>query len=174
MTTLTLASEQLPYLIRLLSDDTPQVRQAVLDALTAFGPDLEEMLYSLDEPPTAEEWRLLKDLMSVHLQGTQPTLAFKPGQVVHHKRYGYRGVVVAYSESFDGDDSWYQSNQTQPDKNQPWYHLLVHGAGQVTYSAQSSLEEDLTGDQVSHPYVPFFFSEFKDGCYTRNDQPWPE
>jgi hemimethylated DNA binding protein len=44
---------------------------------------------------------------------------------------------------------------------------------QVTYAAQSNLEPDDTGDEVVHPYVPYFFSEFRDGEYVRNDQPWP-
>jgi len=174
MITIERASEQLPHLIRLLEDETPVVRQAVMDALTAFGPDLKTMLSSLEEPPSAAQWQLLEDLMSAHLGGLSESVEFVLGQVVHHKRYGYRGVVVAITETFSGDENWYQHNQTQPDRDQPWYHVLVHGSGQVTYAAQSSLEEDLTGDQVSHPYVPFFFSEFQDGTYIRNDQPWPE
>lgn len=174
MVTLERANEQLPHLIRLLEDDTPVVRQAVMDALTAFGPELKTMLSSLDEPPSAAQWQLLEDLMSAHLSGLYRVAGFTLGQVVHHKRYGYRGVVVAVTDGFAGDESWYRHNQTQPDRDQPWYHVLVHGSGQVTYAAQSSLEDDLSGDQVSHPYVPFFFSEFKDGAYTRNDQPWPD
>ncbi len=174
MTTTTLANEQLPYLIRLLEDDTPAVRQAVLDALAAFGPELESELDALETPPTPDQWDLLRELMNAHLRGTLPKRAFVPGQVIRHKHYGYRGVIVEATACFAGDEEWYQRNQTQPDKNQPWYHVLVHNAGQVTYAAQTSLEADDSEEQVAHPYVPFFFSEFKDGRYVRNDQPWPD
>ena len=141
MITIERANEQLPHLIRLLEDDTPVVRQAVMDALTAFGPELKTMLSSLDEPPTAEEWQLLEDLLSLHVSGLYESEGFILGQVVHHNRYGYRGVVVAITESFAGDDEWYEHNQTQPDRNQQWYHVLVHGSGWVWLcSFHSSLD----------------------------------
>ena len=42
----------------------------------------------------------------------QPQFAI--GQVVQHLRYGYRGVIVAYDQTCQADESWYQRNQTQP------------------------------------------------------------
>ena len=47
---------------------------------------------------------------------------FIPGQVVYHLKYGYRGLVVDTDPTCQAPDVWYQSNQTQPDRNQPWYH----------------------------------------------------
>ncbi len=49
---------------------------------------------------------------------------YHPGQIVRHRRYGYRGVVVDSDLTCKADEAWYQSNQTQPDRNQPWYHVL--------------------------------------------------
>jgi heat shock protein HspQ len=98
---------------------------------------------------------------------------FRPGDKVRHKRYDYRGVVVAVDLHFKADNDWYQSNMTQPDKNQPWYHVLVHKSETVTYPAQSSLEADEGVEPVRHPWISLFFNEFKDGCYTRNNRPWP-
>ena len=69
---------------------------------------------------------------------------------------------------------FYYSNQTQPVRDQPWYHVLVHDSHQVTYAAQTSLRADDSGEPVNHPLVPHFFSDFEDGFYLRNEQDWPE
>ena len=47
-------------------------------------------------------------------------------------------------------DTWYHSNKTQPSREQPWYHILVHDSGGIsTYVAQSNLKEDTSGQPVS-------------------------
>ena len=102
--------------------------------------------------------------------GSKPR--FGPGELVRHKRYGYRGVVVHADPRCLGDDEWYYSNQTQPDRNQPWYHVLVDGSSTTTYPAQENLEPDQSGEPVDHPLVDHFFGEFRDGRYVRNDEPW--
>ncbi|MEM8953704.1 MAG: heat shock protein HspQ [Verrucomicrobiota bacterium] len=98
--------------------------------------------------------------------------AYEIGELVRHRRYGYRGVVVAVTERFEGADEWYQKNQTQPAKDQAWYHVLVHGSPSVTYAAQSSLEADGSGAVVVHPLLEMFFSGFEEGRYLRNSVPW--
>jgi heat shock protein HspQ len=98
---------------------------------------------------------------------------FAPGQLVCHVRYGYRAVVVDFDLRCMAGDDWYQTNRTQPVRDQPWYHLLVHGSVAITYAAQSSLDFDPAPDPVEHPMVPTFFETFADGRYTRNDEPWP-
>ncbi len=99
--------------------------------------------------------------------------AFAPGQLVRHRRYGYRGVVVEYNLSCQADDGWYQHNRTQPDRNQAWYHVLVHDSAQMTYAAQTNLEADDSRQSVNHPLIDKFFAPFKDGRYERNGVPWP-
>ncbi|MFT5049408.1 MAG: heat shock protein HspQ [Chlamydiales bacterium] len=99
---------------------------------------------------------------------------FQPGQLVRHRRYGYRGVVAALDLKCRADEQWYQSNKTQPGRDQPWYHVLVHGSHQTTYAAESSLMPDRTGGEIAHPLVEEFFSEFVHGAYVRNSQPWPQ
>ncbi len=98
---------------------------------------------------------------------------FQPGQIVRHKRYGYRGVVVSADGRCQADPVWYMSNKTQPDRNQPWYHVLVHDSVHSTYVAELNLEEDDSGQQVEHPLVSAFFSGFEDGRHIRNGHPWP-
>ena len=99
---------------------------------------------------------------------------FTPGQLVIHRKYDYRGLVVDYDLSCTADDDWYHSNQSQPQKEQPWYRVLVHGTKQVTYAAQTSLMPDTANEPIEHPWVPVFFSEFESDSYIRNQRPWPE
>ena len=91
---------------------------------------------------------------------------FEVGQVVHHKRYNYRGVVAKADPRCGAPDEWYFGNKTQPDRSQPWYHLLVHG-GAETYVAEENLELDESGREVAHPYVPRIFSMYIKGRYHR-------
>jgi len=105
--------------------------------------------------------------------GDTPARLFSPGDLVKHKRYHYRGVVVDFDLVFQADENWYQSNQTQPDREQPWYHVLADSCAQTTYAAQSNLEPDDCQDPVDNPLVDAFFSGFADGAYVRNDTPWP-
>lgn len=98
---------------------------------------------------------------------------FEPGQLVCHRRYGYRGVVVERDERCLADDAWYLKNQTQPDRDQPWYHVLVDGTPTCTYAASENLMPDASGLPISHPLLPHFFSGFVNGSYIRNDEPWP-
>ena len=103
-----------------------------------------------------------------------PRPQFKSGQLVRHRRYGYRGVVVSVDLSYQASDEWYHSNQTQPNRNQPWCHVLVHGGKSVTYAAQTSLMEDDAGQPVEHPLVALFFSEYTGQAYVRNERAWPK
>lgn len=98
---------------------------------------------------------------------------FAPGQLVRHKRYGYRGVVVDFDLSCRANEQWYHGNQTQPEREQPWYHVLVDGSEIATYAAESSLEADNSGEAVSHTLLDHFFESFEDGRYARNEEPWP-
>ena len=99
---------------------------------------------------------------------------FTPGQIVSHIKYSYRGLVVESDESCQADEIWYQSNQTQPDREQPWYHLLVDGNQHVTYVAQSNLELDLSGEPIVHPMLNLFFYgiDEENNKYLRNNIPF--
>ena len=99
---------------------------------------------------------------------------FSPGDVILHKKYNYRGVIVAYDSTCQAPDQWYQKNQSQPNRNQPWYHVLVDGNQNVTYVAQSNLIHDQTGHPVVHGMLNLFFSCYnkQKNKYQRNDVPW--
>ena len=99
---------------------------------------------------------------------------FGLGNIIEHTRYGYRGVVVDFDETCQAPKDWYQSNQTQPERNQPWYHVLVDGNQQVTYVAQSNLQADQSKQQVVHGMINLFFSGYDENNhkYIRNSVPW--
>jgi len=91
---------------------------------------------------------------------------FGVGQLVHHLKFDYRGVVVDVDPEFSLSEEWYDEvAQSRPPRDRPWYHVLVHGASRETYVAERHLEADSSGEPVDHPYVAHFFSEFRDGTY---------
>lgn len=104
----------------------------------------------------------------------KPHSQFRAGQVIRHKRYGYRGIIVDIDPSCTATDSWYYGNQTQPDRFQPWHHVLVDGTDQVTYVAESSVVADDNSERINHPLITYFFTESVNGRYVRNGNPWPE
>ena len=71
-----------------------------------------------------------------------PLPRFQTGQVIQHTLYSYRGLIVELDKTCQAADDWYQSNQTQPERNQPWYHVLVDGNHNITYVAESNLRID--------------------------------
>ena len=91
---------------------------------------------------------------------------FTVGQLIHHLKYDYRGVVVDVDPTFQGSDEWYKEvARSRPPKDQPWYHVLVNDADHITYVAERHLEADESGEPVNHPAVDAFFSQFRNGAY---------
>ncbi len=97
------------------------------------------------------------------------TAKFQVGQVIHHKRFDYRGVIVDVDATFQGTEAWYDAMaRSHPPKDQPWYHVLVHQGEHMTYVAERNLEPDLTGEPVAHPVLDQFFDERRGGLYVRD------
>lgn len=95
---------------------------------------------------------------------------FSIGEVIHHRKFDYRGVIVDIDASFAGSDAWYeQVARSRPPKDAPWYHVLVDGADHMTYVAERHLESDETGAGIEHPALGRFFREFRDGRYRSGD-----
>lgn len=91
---------------------------------------------------------------------------FARGALVHHKRFGYRGVVIDVDARFLGTEDWYETMaKSKPPKDKPWYHVLVDGGDRETYVAERNLEPDETGRPIDHPLVPKFFVALGDGAY---------
>lgn len=91
---------------------------------------------------------------------------FSVGQLVRHKRFDYRGVIVDVDATFQLSDEWYeQMARSRPPKDRPWYHVLVHDAEHMTYVAERNLESDPSGDPIYHPLLGHFFASFHNGRY---------
>ena len=91
---------------------------------------------------------------------------FNVGQVVHHRKFDYRGVIVDVDADFQGTPEWYEMMaRSRPPKDKPWYHVLVDNAEHMTYVAERHLEADDTHLPVSHPGLDILFDRFQDGVY---------
>ena len=91
---------------------------------------------------------------------------FRPGQLVHHCLFDYRGVVVDVDPTFLGSEEWYEMMaKSRPPKDAPWYHVLVHDAAHRTYVAERNLEPDDDGGPIRHPEIEAAFDRFEDGVY---------
>ena len=159
-------AHRLPALLQLLDDDSFTVRTAVLEALLTFGDGLEDALLQLDEPPDEARRRQVLALVEAFRRRGEAGPCFVEGQVVRHKRFRYRGVIVV------ADGSCVEAGIVTTPTGQPWYRLLVHNSDGVTYVAQSSLEVDDSGEGIRHPMVSQYFQGFQNGTYQRNAAPW--
>lgn len=91
---------------------------------------------------------------------------FSVGQIVHHLKFDYRGVIVDVDADFQGTDEWYDEvARSRPPRDKPWYHVLVDDGDQMTYVAERHLEADESGEPVEHPAIGAFFDSFRDGVY---------
>lgn len=91
---------------------------------------------------------------------------FSVGDVIRHRLFDYRGLVVDVDAEFSLTDEWYETvARTRPPKDEPWYHVLVHGATHVTYVAERNLETDSSGAPIFHPLVEEYFSGMENGRY---------
>ena len=98
------------------------------------------------------------------------TARFNVGQLIHHKMFDYRGVIVGVDARFSLSDDWYeQIARSRPPKDAPWYHVLVHGAEHTTYVAERNLEPDESREPVEHPLVAALLGEFENGRYLHRE-----
>jgi len=91
---------------------------------------------------------------------------FHVGQVIHHRLFDYRGVIVDVDPVFQGSEEWYeQVARSRPPKDKPWYRVLVHEAEHETYVAERNLEPDTVGGPIQHPLLNDLFSELTESGY---------
>ena len=65
------------------------------------------------------------------------------GQLIQHKLFDYRGIILGVDLEFKSSDEWYEMvAKSRPPKNEPWYHVLVHQKGHQTYVAEQNLQID--------------------------------
>lgn len=100
----------------------------------------------------------------------QNNVNFSIGQIIHHRIFDYRGVIVDVDPFFSGTDEWYDTVAlSKPPKDKPWYHVLVDGGAHQTYVAERNLEPDQSGMPVNHPHLLEFFTGLHNGVYATKD-----
>jgi heat shock protein HspQ len=100
---------------------------------------------------------------------TWQTAAFTLGDLVWHRQYDYRGVIIDVDPQFEGPEDWYSNGaERRPSRYQPWYSILVDNSEQVAYVAEQNLAEDDSEEPVVHPATASFLGEFRHGRYTVN------
>jgi heat shock protein HspQ len=94
---------------------------------------------------------------------------FSIGQVVRHRVYPFRGVIVDVDPEFDNTEEWWQSipEEVRPHKDQPFYHLLAENddTAYIAYVSEQNLLSDDTGEPINHPEVAQVFGEFLGDSY---------
>ncbi len=94
---------------------------------------------------------------------------FNIGDVVKHRLYQFRGVIIDIDPEFANSEEWYQSipKDSRPKKNQPFYHLLAENS-ETFYSAyvsQQNLLPDSESGPIHHPDIDNLFSDVSNGRY---------
>ena len=76
---------------------------------------------------------------------------FEIGQIVYHKLFDYRGVILDVDPNFQGDDKWYDTvARSCPPKDKPWYHILVDNSDNLTYVAERNLVKSTDLQPINH------------------------
>ncbi len=89
------------------------------------------------------------------------TAKFAIGQIVRHRKFGYRGAIYGVDAEFSLSDEWYQQVAlSRPPRDQPWYHVLVDGAAHTTYVAERHLAASRDLGQIDHPLLGQHFESY--------------
>ena len=96
----------------------------------------------------------------------EPGARFAVGEVVRHRMFDYRGVVLDVDASFQLSDEWYDEvARSRPPRDEPWYHVLVDEADHVTYVAERNLDAEAEPRPIQHPLLERHFEAFENGRY---------
>ena len=89
---------------------------------------------------------------------------FAPGQVVRHRRFGYRGLIFDVDASFSQSPEWHEAMSDMSDTRcRPWYHVLVDGEKHTTYVAEDNLVPCEETEAFEHPLFEHLFRCTKSG-----------
>lgn len=102
------------------------------------------------------------------------TAKFGIGQVVKHRKFGFRGVVFDIDPEFSNTEEWWMSipEDVRPNKDQPFYHLFAENeeTEYIAYVSEQNLLVDTSREPVRHPQVREVFTRARDGSYRMKSQ----
>jgi heat shock protein HspQ len=94
---------------------------------------------------------------------------FAIGDVVRHRMFDFRGVIVDVDPVFANSEEWYDAipEDVRPRKDQPFYHLLAENSegSYFAYVSQQNLLPDDSDEPIDHPAINGIFTAFADGRY---------
>jgi heat shock protein HspQ len=97
------------------------------------------------------------------------TAKFKLGEVVKHRKFGFRGVIFDIDPVFNNTEEWWLSipEDVRPSKDQPFYHLFAENSETeyIAYVSEQNLLPDTSGEPLRHPQVADVFEKDDDGRY---------
>jgi len=97
------------------------------------------------------------------------TAKFMIGGVVGHRFYPFRGVIFDIDPTFSNTEEWWEAipEETRPEKDQPYYHLLAENeeTEYIAYVSEQNLLPDSIETPVRHPQVEEMFDGVVDGRY---------
>ena len=94
---------------------------------------------------------------------------FNIGDIVKHRIYPFRGVIVDVDPEFSNTEEWYQSipAEIRPSRDQPYYHLMAENTETfyTAYVSQQNLVGDGENGPLEHPDLEEIFSGMDHGKY---------
>ena len=94
---------------------------------------------------------------------------FNIGDIVKHRIYPFRGVIVDVDPEFSNTEEWYQSipAEIRPSREQPYYHLMAENTETfyTAYVSQQNLVNDGENGPLEHPDLEEIFSGMDHGKY---------
>lgn len=104
-----------------------------------------------------------------------PNIEFRVGQVIVHKTWKYRGVIIGWDEKARAPPEWIEefNRKNKMWKNMPNYSILVDTRDrltpQITYVPQENLEV-VKSTKVFHPLIDHYFENYDGAQYI--PRPW--
>lgn len=94
---------------------------------------------------------------------------FNIGDIVKHRIYPFRGVIIDVDPEFSNTEEWYQSipAEIRPSRQQPYYHLMAENTETfyTAYVSQQNLVKDGENGPLEHPDLEEMFSGIDKGKY---------
>ncbi|XP_063820407.1 F-box only protein 21 [Pseudophryne corroboree] len=108
----------------------------------------------------------------VQLRSSEKEVSYSVGLIVRHKRFDYSGVIFSWDPICMMPPDWVEGLGIQPLPDraiQPFYSVLVED-GSCSYVAQENLEPHPAPEQILHPDIGLYFSEFAGNHYIPNKE----
>ncbi|XP_038078842.1 F-box only protein 21-like isoform X1 [Patiria miniata] len=143
-------------------------------------PDIDEDDTDLGESPAVEVLRY-KDKTGHFAASTEPRsprsrkVKYRIGQVIRHKTWGYRGVIVGWDERAKAPEDWIKQMHGihKHWRHMPSYSVLVDTRDRMEVQSTYVVEENIEiirNTKIVHPEVQDYFEKFDGTRYLA--RPW--